>query len=321
MNLIIKNILPFILFVFCIFSIQNSWALENYVGELFKTDKPITLYTATQAEEGKANKEKINSIFWQITDLQGKEHYLFGTIHTDDNRVSNFRPIVAEKLKEIDIFVMETDEIIDRSILQVDPKVYNGYLTEDELEKINLLADFHTMPREHILSMKPWILAVIFDSPRPITPFNQDNLLKSKAEDFMKITQGLETPREHFNALDKFTIDEQMSLLKAVLKKDLKQKEAGYELLLSAYLTFNTEKILNTDTQITKSLVSKSTWKKMEYYFLTKRNKFFGERVKELIKGNRVFIAVGASHLGGKTGLLNQFKEAGFKLKPFQALD
>jgi uncharacterized protein YbaP (TraB family) len=321
MNVTIKNILPFILFVFCIFSIQNSWALENYVGELFKTDKPITLYTATQAKEGKANKEKINSIFWQITDLKGKEHYLFGTIHTDDNRVSNFKPIVEEKLKEIDIFVMEADEVIDRSILRVDSKVYSGRLSEEELEKINLLADFHTMPREHILSMKPWILAVIFDSPRPITPFNQDNLLKSKAEDFMKITQGLETPEEHFNALDKFTIDEQISLLKAVLKKDLEQKEADYELLVTAYLTFNTEKILNTDTRITKSLVSKDTWEKMEYLFLTRRNKFFGERVKELIKGNKIFIAVGASHLGGETGLLNQFKEAGFKLKPIQALD
>ena len=321
MNLIIKNVLPFILCVFCVFSIPNSWALENYVGELFKTDQPISLYTATQAKEEGANKEKINSIFWQVTDLEGKEHYLFGTIHTDDNRVSNFNPIVEEKLKEIDIFVMEADEIIDRSILQVDPKVYNGYLNEEELEKINLLADFHTMPREHILSMKPWILAVIFDSPRPITPFNQDNLLKSKAEDFMKITQGLETPQEHFKALDKFTIDEQMALLKAVLKKDLEQKEVDYELLVSAYLTFNTEKILNTDTLITKSLVSKATWEKMEYYFLTRRNKFFGERVKELIKGNRVFIAVGASNLGGETGLLNQLKDAGFKLKPLQALD
>ena len=316
MNSITKNILPFILCVFCFFSIPNSWALENYVGELFKTDQPISLYNATQAK-----KAEINSIFWQITDLEGKEHYLFGTIHTDDNRVSNFKPIVTEKLKEIDIFVMEADEVIDRSILRVNPKLYNGYLTEEELEKINLLADFHTMPREHILSMKPWILAVIFDSPRPITPFNQDNLLKSKAEDFMKITQGLETPQEHFKALDKFTIDEQMALLKAVLKKDLEQKEVDYELLVSAYLTFNTEKILNTDTLITKSLVSKATWEKMEYYFLTRRYKFFGERVKELIKGNRVFIAVGASHLGGDTGLLKQFSDAGFKLKPMQALD
>jgi len=321
MNLTIKNILPFILFVFCIFSIQNIWALENYVGELFKTDKPITLYTATQAEEGEESKEKINSIFWQITDLEGKKHYLFGTIHTDDNRVSNFKPIVEEKLKEIDIFVMEADEVIDRSILHVDPKVYSGRISEEELEKINLLADFHTMPREHILSMKPWILAVIFDSPRPITPFNQDNLLKSKAEDYMKITQGLETPQEHFKALDMFTIDEQMSLLKAVLKKDFKQKELDYELLLSAYLTFSTEKILNTDTLITQRLVSKATWEKMKYHFLTRRNKFFGERVKELIKGNRIFIAVGASHLGGETGLLKQFKDAGFKLKPMQAFD
>ena len=321
MNLIIKNVLPFILCVFCVFSIPNSWALENYVGELFKTDQPISLYTATQAKGEGANKEKINSIFWQVTDLEGKEHYLFGTIHTDDNRVSNFNPIVEKKLKEIDIFVMEADEIIDRSILHVNPKIYNGHLSAEELEKINLLADFHTMPREHILSMKPWILAVIFDSPRPITPFNQDNLLKSKAEDFLKITQGLETPREHFKALDMFTIDEQMSLLKAVLKKDLEQKEVNYELLVSAYLTFNTEKILSTDILITKSFVSKAIWEKMEYYFLTRRNKFFGERIKELIKGNRVFIAVGASHLGGETGLLNQFKDAGFKLKPLQALD
>ena len=321
MNSIIKNIPPLILFVFCIFSIPNSWALENYVGELFKTDQPISLYTATQAKDEEAKKEEINSIFWKITDLEGKEHYLFGTIHTDDNRVSNFKPIVEEKLKEIDIFVMEADEIIDRSILQVDPKLYDGRLSEEELEKINLLADFHTMSREYILSMKPWILAVIFDSPRPITPFNQDNLLKSKAEDFMKITQGLETPSEHFKALDKFTIDEQIDLLKAVLKKDLQQKEKDYELLLSAYLSFDTEKILNTDMLITKSLVSKDTWEKMEYYFLTRRNKFFAERAKELIKGNRIFIAVGASHLGGETGLLNQFKEAGFKLTPMQALD
>jgi len=316
MNSITKNILPFILCVLCFFSIPNGWALENYVGELFKTDQPISLYNATQAK-----KAEINSIFWQITDLEGKEHYLFGTIHTDDNRVLNFKPIIAKKLKEIDIFVMEADEIIDRSILRVDPKVYNGYLTEEELEKINLLADFHTMPRENILSMKPWILAVIFDSPRPITPFNQDNLLKAKAEDFMKITQGLETPQEHFKALDRFTIDEQISLLKAVLQKDLEQKEEDYELLVSAYLTFDPKKILETDTLLTKSLVSNATWEKMEYYFLTRRNNFFGERVKELIKGNRVFIAVGASHLGGETGLLKQFKDAGFKLKPMQALD
>lgn len=59
----------------------------------------------------------------------------------------------------------------------------------------------------------------------------------------------------------------------------------------------------------------------MELNFLVKRNILFGKRVKDLIKGNKLFIAIGASHLGGKTGLLNQFKEAGFKIKPMRGLD
>ena len=33
------------------------------------------------------------SIFWQVIDLEGKKHYLFGTIHTDDNRVLNFNSV------------------------------------------------------------------------------------------------------------------------------------------------------------------------------------------------------------------------------------
>ena len=38
MNLIKNKLLIVILGVFSIFSIPNSWALESYVGELFKTE-------------------------------------------------------------------------------------------------------------------------------------------------------------------------------------------------------------------------------------------------------------------------------------------
>ena len=81
------------------------------------------------------------------------------------------------------------------------------------------------------------------------------------------------------------------------------------------------ERILEVDSKITKSFISEAIWKKMELYLLTKRNKVFVDRIMELMEGNQIFIAVGASHLGGKTGLLNQFEDFGFKLKPIQALD
>ena len=39
-------------------------------------------------------------------------------------------------------------------------------------------------------------------------------------------------------------------------------------------------------------------------------------RILDIEKDNKLFIAVGASHLAGKNGLLNLFKNAGYSLKP-----
>ena len=89
---------------------------------------------------------------------------------------------------------------------------------------IKLLADFHTMSFERVLKMKPWLLAVIFDSPRPITPFNLDNLLRTKARDLGLKIKGLETSEEHFQVLDNFSVEEQVNFLKKVLDKSLEQK-------------------------------------------------------------------------------------------------
>ena len=80
-----------------------------------------------------------NSLFWQLEDQQGKKHYIFGTIHTDDNRVSNFDSSVMSAMKEVDIFLSEVDEVTDSKVLQLDQEVYPDYLTQIELDKIRLL--------------------------------------------------------------------------------------------------------------------------------------------------------------------------------------
>jgi uncharacterized protein YbaP (TraB family) len=50
------------------------------------------------------------------------------------------------------------------------------------------------------------------------------------------------------------------------------------------------------------------------------RNQLFFDRIMGLANGNNLFIAVGASHLGGGNGLLNLFREAGYRLKPLPPL-
>ncbi|MBT5411234.1 MAG: TraB/GumN family protein [Nitrosomonadales bacterium] len=260
------------------------------------------------------------SVYWEITSPSGKTHFLFGTIHTDDNRVSEFHPEVLRGLKASNTFIMETDEIQDRSILLVKNAFYEKYLDEGDFDRIKDLAYFHTMPLESALQMKPWLLAIIFNSPRPITPFNQDNLLKRKAEDLFMVVQGLETVSEHFSVLDAFELSDQMTLLTTVLKRSEDIKLKDYEALVNAYLTFDPEVILQTDESITSKLVSNEMWKEMQEKLIQARNQLFFERILELENGNNLFIAVGASHLGGSNGLLNLFKAGGYQIKPLPPL-
>jgi len=255
-----------------------------------------------------------NSIFWKLTSPNGTDHYLYGTIHTDDNRVSDISKEVIEALKSSQIFLMETMEILNPNLLLLKDINYSLYFNEHELDRIRLLANFHTMSFERVLKMKPWLLAVIFDSPRPITPFNLDNLLKTKARDLGLKIKGLETSEEHFEVLDNFSTQEQITFLKKVLAKSLEQKEKDYEQLMGAYLSQNLNNIIMINESITSQLVSKSMWIKIKKKLLINRNKIFFNRAHKLIN-NRLFIAVGASHLGGGNGLLKQFEDAGYQLK------
>ena len=86
-----------------------------------------------------------NSIFWKLTSPNGSEHYLYGTIHTDDNRVSDINAEVIEALKSSQIFLMETMEISNPKLLLMNSIDYSLYFDEFDLDKIKLLANFHTM--------------------------------------------------------------------------------------------------------------------------------------------------------------------------------
>ena len=259
-----------------------------------------------------------NSIFWKLTSPNGSEHYLYGTIHTDDNRVSDINKKVIEALKSSKIFLMETMEISNPKLLSMSSIDYSLYFNESDLDKIKLLANFHTMSFEKVLKMKPWLLAVIFDSPRPITPFNLDNLLKTKARDLGLRIKGLETSEEHFQILDNFSIQEQINFLKKVLDKSFEQKQKDYERLMSAYLSQDLNNIIKINEGLTSKLVSKSMWIKIKKKLLINRNKLFFNRAHKLVNNNQLFIAVGASHLGGDNGLLKQFENAGYQIKPLR---
>lgn len=253
-------------------------------------------------------------LFWKAESPTGNTIFLFGTIHTDDNRVTDFSPSVISALKSVDVFMMETLAPLDNSVLTMPDGNLKDMLSDDELEKIHELADFHVMHRSAVLRMKPWLLAAIFDSPRPLTPFAQDNLLMKQAEDYGKEVVGIETATAHFGIMDAFSRDEQLLMLRAVLKRSPEVKQRDYEKLIQAYLKGNSDQLAALDEQITGGMLPPALWQRMRAKLLDERNVLMAERIIETATDKKVFAGVGASHLAGKGGLLERLKQAGFKL-------
>ena len=257
-------------------------------------------------------------LLWQVESAEGKVSYLLGTIHADDPRVTEFPPSLLEAFAQTDVFMMETLPPRNPSVFLMKQGTIAEYLTEKEFDQVRELADFHSMHIEAAMKMKPWLLAVIFDLPKPKSLYSMDELLMAKAQDQNKMVLGLEATQAHFSVLDSITLDEQLSMLRAVLKRSAKDKVRDYEALLKTYISEDLEKIANLDDTITGSMLPKALWEKMRVKLIDERNEGMAKGMLAQAKDHRVFAAVGASHLAGETGILNRLRQAGFKLTPIK---
>jgi uncharacterized protein YbaP (TraB family) len=266
----------------------------------------ICFLPATQAAE--------TGLLWQLQAADGKISYLFGTIHSDDARVNDFSPSVLKALSNSEAFVMETLPASDTSLYLMQDANLRDLLNEKELAQVRTLADFHSMDEDIAMRMKPWLLAMVFDLPKPQTPYTQDAQLLGLAQSKGKEILGLEDTAEHFAVLDDFTLKEHLIMLRAVLKRSQADKERDFEALVKAYARGDADRIAALDDQITGNILPKGLWARMRAKLIDERNVRMAQRAISEAGKRPVFIAVGASHLPGKNGLLELLRKAGYKV-------
>lgn len=257
-----------------------------------------------------------NGLLWKLESPSGKVSYLLGTIHTDDQRVTEFSPKVIEAFNQSSAFMMETLPPRDPSIFMMKQGTVAELLTEKEFDRVRELADFHSMHIEAAMHMKPWLLAVIFDLPKPKALYSMDELLMAKAEEQFKLIVGLEKTREHFSVLDTVSMDDQMIMLRAVLKRSQKDKERDFEKLLKTYQSGDLKKIGELDDKITGGMLPKAVWENMRVKLIDERNSGMAQGLVTEANNQAVFAAIGASHLAGEGGVLNRLRAAGFVVSP-----
>lgn len=255
-------------------------------------------------------------LLWKLEAPGGKTSYLFGTMHSDDRRVTDFPPSVMKALLDSDVFLMELQPPQDPSVYLMKEGRLDHMLTEQEFVEVIKLADFHSMHTDIATTMKPWLLAVIFDLPKPQTPYSQDAMLMSLAHGKSKTVRALESVEEHFGVLDSFSIEDQLVMLRAVLKRSPQQRERNFEELVKTYLSGDLDRIIEVNARTSGDMLPEELWARILKKLLDERNVRMAERIVLQANENSVFVAVGAAHLPGDGGLLARLRSAGYQVTP-----
>lgn len=262
-----------------------------------------------------------NSVLYKISGNGLKQDsYLYGTIHVMPKK--DF--IIADKTKkafnQCSILAMEINLNMDlKTKISVAQQAIlpNG----QTLKNIMSVTEYNRLKQFVIDSLK--IKKSKFNKYERLKPFffssaimqEQIKDTKSYEMEFNKMakkkkmqTVGLESVYFQLDLVNKIDIKEQLEMLTTELYA--KAEENSFELMIELYKKEDIAELYK---------IAASELNGMENFtedFLVSRNKNWIPIIEELIKQNAVFIAVGAGHLSGKSGVLNLLKNSGYTITP-----
>ena len=255
-------------------------------------------------------------LLWKIENPESGTNYLFGTMHSQDSRVSTVSPLVRGALMQSKVLIMETipDQAANQAFLEK-MNFNDGQQLDQLLETATFAAltkQIHDygVDNERARFIKPWAAFSIIGRPKPIrAPTLESNLLQIAQQSKLDVT-SLETMGEILDALDTLSIEDQLIILIDTIcnqEKIIEDTENLIQLYLNADLAGMVA--FNQQTHYDEAVFNRF----MQNILYDRNIRMLARIQSEFTKGD-VFVAVGASHLAGQRGLLNQLNQKGYKI-------
>lgn len=258
-------------------------------------------------------------LLWKIEAEGVKPSYVFGTIHSDDARVTALPAAVTRALDASSRFIMEALIDADGLVLMAQAMVFSDGRTLEQVAGKGLYADSvkaltaHGLPTLGVENEKPWAVMMTLSMPPPKTGEYLDLILETRATRENKAVSGLETMQEQIAVFNELPMPDQIALLKeAVHTQQDFAKE--FEALVQAYLARDLTTLAEISSQHEPD--EDQMYRAVTDRLLTKRNIRMAGRLAPTLREGNAFIAVGAAHLPGETGLLNLIEKAGYRVTP-----
>jgi uncharacterized protein YbaP (TraB family) len=278
---------------------------------LFKTFALLLIMSTAFAQQDKG-------LLYEISGNElTKPSYVFGTFHimcAEDYLMSE---IIKQKFTATEQVVLELDMDDPQMMVQMqqqmfmkDGKSLKDLLSKEDYDEIgNYFTDSLKIPFQMLDKVKPFALTSML-YPKilgcPIQSFEMDFVKLGKAE--KKEILGLETVTDQMGVFDAIPYQKQAEDLVGAIE-DMDDSKAEFDKLVATYKT--------EDIDAIAKIIAEEDNGYAEYtdILLNNRNQNWIAKISDFAKKKSTFFAVGAGHLGGKEGVVNLLREAGYTVK------
>jgi uncharacterized protein YbaP (TraB family) len=302
---------------------------------------------AVQVDPNASYAPKEKALLWQINGKKIKKNsYLYGTIHMierEDFFMPDYVKEAFSKSKKI-IFEINPEEMNEgaligqmmRMMFMPEGTTLKDLLGEEDYTKVKQKLNENPMVSmlgEMVDRIKPIILSALLEQGdmgadgggsdplgggllgggmgEDITSYEGEFTIMAQEED--KPMGGLETVEFQMSMFDSIDLEDQAQMLVEALNSDGSSAEDGADMLDQMVELYK-----DLDVHGLYMMIHEQSSGSMDFeeQFLTMRNKNWIPLMRDMMKEQPTFFAVGAGHLGGEEGVIALLRKEGYILTP-----
>lgn len=313
------------MFTFCVLAITALFFLPNSQNP---TREPILSSSASAMVQNTATPLQ-NTFLWKVEKAGEPTSYLLGTLHLGKLNAKLPTPIMTAFHQTTAVvteanMIPESQEIFEIGMLMMDMQ---GSLSKKLGQtRFNQLGDLvePLVPKSALDKMRPWaaLTLIIYNKPEGYSEqFGIDMLLTQQAIEYGKRRVFLESIQDGLQVFAGLPEDKVISLI-GVTIDHLSEARQETKALIDLYENNQLNAVITLLADNDKMLKyyppkDREFWDRwLRQDLLVKRNDKWQVILKKQLASEPTLVAVGALHLVGDNGMIEQFRQMGYKVTP-----
>ncbi|MBY0560614.1 MAG: TraB/GumN family protein [Hyphomicrobium sp.] len=295
--------------------------------------KQPTLFDKIMAESKATSNTE--AMLWKVEKAGIPASYLFGTMHLSDTRITELPAAAVDAIAHSKSVALEVADLSPEAvaaamakaaglIVYTDGSSLKSALSSDDYNKVERIVVKSGMPGELAAMMKPWLVSMLLatsDCERKQIASGKvvlDLRVAAEAKKAGITVTGLETIEGQLRALASIPDDQQVAILKVELDY-LSRADDMMETMVQMYVKRQIGAAMPFQLALAaKSGTSPDAFDGFKKALLIDRNAGMRDAALPLLEKGNAFVAIGALHLPGPTGLVALLRESGYTVTPIE---